>query len=82
MVLRDVSLRLERGEVIGTARAERLGQDHLLLCHRRADSARRRAGAHRRGGGHRPADVSPRAAGHRLSAAGGLDLPRALRGCC
>ena len=42
----------------------------------RASSRRRRAGQHRRPGRDAPADVPPRAAGDRLSAAGSVDLSR------
>ena len=59
-----------------TARPERRRQDHGVLHDHRPDQGRSRAHPVRRPRHHRTADVSARAPRHRLSAAGGLDLPR------
>ena len=75
-VLRDVSLSVAARRGGRPARPERRRQDHLLLHHHRADRARLRPHHARRPRHHRPADVPPRAARHRLPAAGGVDLPR------
>jgi ABC-type sugar transport system ATPase subunit len=64
------------GEAVGPARTERRRQDDLLL---HGDGAGARRSGHdrdRRLRRHLDADVPPRAAGHRLPAAGSLDLSR------
>ncbi len=58
------------------ARTERRRQDHDLLHDHRADRGRQRPHRARRPRRHDAADVPARAARHRLSAAGGVDLPR------
>ena len=76
-VVKGVNLEIASGEVVGLLGAERRRQDDDVLDGRRADRARLRARAARRRRRHRRPDVRPRAEGHRLPAAGGVDLPRA-----
>ena len=75
-VVRGVNLEVASGEVVGLLGPERRRQDDDVLHDGRPDRARfgpRRARRHRR---HRRPDVHPRAQGHRLPAAGAVDLPR------
>ena len=78
-VVKGASLYVRRGEAVGSARTERRRQDHDLLHDHRADRGRPRPHRARRPRRHHAADVPARAARHRLSAAGGLDLPRPHR---
>ncbi len=76
-VVKGVNLEIASGEVVGLLGPERRRQDDDVLDGRRADRARLGPGPARRHRRHRRPDVHPGAQGHRLPAAGGVDLPRA-----
>ena len=78
-VLRAVSVSVQRGEAVGLLGPNGAGKTtcfYIITGLIRPDAGIHHAG---RRGHHRAADVSPRAARHRLSAAGGVDLPRPHR---
>ena len=75
-VLRNVNIALQRGEAVGLLGPNGAGKTtcfYIITGLITPDYRHHRA---RRRGHHRSADVPPRAARHRLSAAGSLDLPR------
>ena len=79
VVVNRVTLDIHPGEVVGPARAQRRGQDDVVLHDRRPPAAGR--GADLPGGPEvtEPADVQALPARHGLSAAGVLGVPQARR---
>ena len=78
-VVRGVSLELRRGEAVGLLGPNGAGKTTVFYMITGLIPSRRRLDQDRRPRRDQAADVSPRPARHRLSAAGSLDLPRASR---
>ena len=78
-VLRDVSVTVQRGEAVGLLGPNGAGKTTCFYIITGSDLARLRHDQPGRPGHHRAAHVPPRAAWDRLSAAGSVDLPRAVR---
>ena len=79
-IMRDVTIEVKRGEVVGLLGSERRGKDDDLLHDHGDDPPRRRKRIPERDGDHAHAHVQTCAAGHRVPAAGNVGFPAPLRG--